>query len=331
MARPIVLCTLPLHAAGVALLDPVAEVRLASDTGAPAIYEAIGEADLLLVRSQLPADLFERPNRLLGVIRNGTGLDMIPVASATAHGIPVANVPGANVQTVAEYCVAGMLAMTRKLAAMDRDLREHGWNQARIHTDRSADLHGKTIGIVGLGAIGLRLAEICHLAFGMRVLGYQPRARARPDFVASVPLDDLLAHSDFVSLNCPLNEETRHLLDERRLNLMKPGAILVNAARGAVVEEAALAAALAAGRIGGAVLDVFSQQPLPRDSAFLALDKVLLTPHAAGLTPEAFEAMSLGAARQMLQILVGEMPRHIVNPEVWEGSAARRRQAHVRA
>ena len=326
MTRPVVLCTLPLHRAGVALLEPVADVRLTRDTGAQALYEALGGADLLLVRSQLPPDLFDRPNHLLGVVRNGTGLDLIPVASATAHGIPVANVPGANVQTVAEYCVAAMLAFARKLATMNRDLRAHGWNEARRHTDGASDLHGKTIGIVGLGAIGLRLATICHLAFGMRVLGYQPRPRAKPDYVESVPLDDLLARADYVSLNCPLTAETRHLLDARRLALMKRSAVLINAARGAIADEAALARALAAGSLGGAAIDVFSQQPLPRDNAFLGLDNVLLTPHAAGLTPESFEQMSVGAARQMLQLLAGEKPEHLVNSEVWERCAARLRK-----
>ena len=325
MTLPVVLCTLPLHPAGAALLTPHAEIRLAPDTSAATICAAVGDADLLLVRTQLPPDLFERPNRLLGVVRNGTGLDLIPVASATQHCIPVANVPGANVQTVAEYCIAAMLAFSRKLEVMSRDLRTQGWNRARSHTEHSSDLAGKTIGIVGLGAIGLRLAAICHLAFNMKVLGYQPRPHPAPDYVSQVSLDDLLAGSDFVSLNCPLTAETRHLLDARRLGRMKPGAILINAARGAIVDETALAAALAGGRLRGAAIDVFSQQPLPRDSAFLGLDNVILTPHAAGLTPEAFEQMSVGAARQMLQLLAGEKPTHMVNPEIWERSAAHRR------
>ena len=325
MTLPVVLCTLPLHAAGAALLAAHAEIRLVPDNSAATIYAAIGDADLLLVRTQLPPDLFERPNRLLGVVRNGTGLDLIPVASATAHCIPVANVPGANVQTVAEYCVAAMLAFNRKLEVMSRDLRTQGWNQARSHTEHSNDLAGKTIGIVGLGAIGLRLAAICHLAFNMKVLGYQPRPHAAPDYIDRLALDALLAGSDFVSLNCPLSAETRHLLDARRLGLMKPGAVLINAARGAIVDETALAAALAGGRLRGAAIDVFSQQPLSRDSPFLGLDNAILTPHVAGLTPEAFEQMSVGAARQMLQLLAGEKPTYMVNPEIWERSAARRR------
>ena len=322
--KPLVLCTLPLHAAGLKLLEGVAEVVVAPDTRAETLYAMIGKADILLVRSQLPADLFDRPNQLIGVIRNGTGLDLIPVGAATQHGIPVANVPGANVQTVAEYCVAAMLAMTRKIETMHGALREQGWGEARVHTERTADLHGKTVGIVGLGDIGTKLAAICHLGFGMRVLAYQPRPKPKADYVETMPLDALLAQSDFVSLNCPLTPETRHLLDARRIGLMRESAVLINAARGPIADEAALADALSGHRLGGAVIDVFSQQPLPRDSAFLGLDNMLLTPHAAGLTPESFAAMSTGAARQMLQLFANQRPTHLVNPEVWDGFLARR-------
>ena len=324
MNQPVVLCTLPLHAAGLKLLEGVADVVVAPDPRAETLYGLIGTADILLVRSQLPADLFDRPNHLIGVIRNGTGLDLIPVESATKHGIPVANVPGANVQTVAEYCVAAMLALTRRIETMHRDLRARGWADARVHTERTAGLHGKTIGIVGLGDIGSKLAAICHLGFGMRVLAYQPRPKPKADYIETIPLDEVLAQSDFVSLNCPLTAETRHLLDARRIALMKNTAMLINAARGPIADEAALAQALRTHRLGGAVIDVFSQQPLPRDSAFLGLDNVLLTPHAAGLTPESFAAMSTGAAKQMLQLFASQRPAHLVNPEVWERFIARR-------
>ena len=324
MTKPVVLCTLPLHAAGLKLLEGIADVVVAPDTRAETLYGLIGTADILLVRSQLPADLFDRPNHLTGVIRNGTGLDLIPVESATQHGIPVANVPGANVQTVAEYCVAGMLALTRRLETMHFDLRTRGWNQARAFSEHAAGLHGKTIGIIGLGDIGAKLAAICHLGFGMRVLAYQPRPKPQADYVESMSVDALLAQSDFVSLNCPLTPATRNLLDARRIGLMKPAAILINAARGPIADEAALAEALRTHKIGGAVIDVYSQQPLPRDSAFLTLDNVVLTPHAAGLTPESFAAMSTGAAKQMLQLFRNERPAHLVNPEVWERFIARR-------
>lgn len=324
MSKRLVLCTLPLHPAAVALLQDAADVIVAPDSKADTLKRMVGDADILLVRSQLPPDIFDAPNRLLGVIRNGTGLDLIPVASATAHGIPVANVPGANVQAVAEYCVGAMLLLSRKLDVMNRDLRTRGWNESRAHTSDTQELGGKTMGIVGLGNIGKRIATICKHAFGMRVLGYQPRREGIPDYVEAVEIDELFRRSDVVSFNCPLTPQTRHLLDERRLGLMKPTALVINAARGAVIDEDALARALAEKRIGGAAIDVFSEQPLPRDSAFFGLDNVILTPHAAALTPESFEQMSVGSARQMLQIFAGERPQYLVNPEVWDAYMQRR-------
>lgn len=318
MARPTILTTLPMDPAGNRLLEPVADIVVAPDPGGETLKRLIGDADVLVVRTHLPADLLDRPHKLRGIVRHGTGLDMIPVEAATAQGIPVANVPGANADAVAEYCVAALLALARQLPAMDRDLRAQGWNEARKLSERTIELRGRTLGIVGLGAIGRRLAEICHHGFAMRVLGHQRRMDALPDFVAAAELDRLFAESDFVSLNCPLTPDTKHLLDERRLRLMRPHAVIVNASRGAVIDEAALARALAERRIAGAAIDVYSEQPLPREHPFLGLPNVLLTPHAAGLTQEASRRMSEGTAREVLRLLAGERPVNLVNPQVWK-------------
>lgn len=317
MALPKVLCTLAMDPAGAALLAGRAEIVVAPDPSAETMRRAVGDADVLVVRTQLPPDLLERPHRLLGIVRHGTGLDLIPVEAATAQNVPVANVPGVNAASVAEYCMGALLALARRLPAMDRDLRASGWSAARAHAGATLECAGRTLGIVGLGAIGTRLAEIAHRGFGMRVLGHQRRREALPSFVAYAEPDALFAQSDFVSLNCPLTPETRNLLDARRLGLMKPHAIVVNAARGAVIDEAALARALAAGRLGGAAIDVFSEQPLAREHPFLGLSNVLLTPHAAGLTQEASRRMGEGAAREVLRLLAGERPQNFVNPQVW--------------
>jgi D-3-phosphoglycerate dehydrogenase len=321
-----ILCTLPMDPAGIALLEAVADFAVAPDPSAEALYQTIGDADLLLVRTQLPADLFDRPNRLLGVVRNGTGLDLIPVESATAHGIPVANVPGANTQAVVEYCLAGFLAFARGLEHINGAMRAGGWSAARARASGSSELFGKTVGIVGVGAIGSALARACKEGFGMRVVGYQRNPGNMPAFVEPVPLDTLFETSDYVSLNCPLTPETKHLVNADRLRRMKPDAVLVNAARGAVVDEAALAAALRERRIRGAAVDVFSQQPLPQDHPLLGIDNAILTPHAASLTQESLGKMSKGAARRMLQIISGERPDNLVNPEVWERYQIRRRE-----
>lgn len=318
MKKVTVLCTLPMDPAGAAMLASVADVVSAPDQSAESLYKTIGQGDILVVRSQLPADLFDRPNHLIGVVRHGTGLDLIPVASATAHGIPVANVPGVNSQAVVEYCVASFLALARRFDRMDQTLRGDGWEKARAFTNAATELSGKTVGIVGLGAIGASLARVCKQGFGMRVMGYQRNAANMPSFVESVDLDTLFAESDFISLNCPLTDATRHLVNAARLRSMKPDAVIVNASRGPVIDEAALAQALREHRIRGAAIDVFAEQPLPAGHPFLALDNIILTPHAAALTRESSQKMGVGTARQILQLLRGERPEFLVNPEVWE-------------
>lgn len=314
---PTVLCTLPMDPAGDALLAGVARIVVAPDTQADTFRRMVGDADYLLVRNHLPADLLDRPHRLKGIVRNGVGLDMIPVEAATAQSIPVANVPGANAQAVAEYCAGAMLELARRFGAFDNRLRAEGWPVARALSTSTFELSGRTLGIVGVGNVGQRLAHIAHFGFGMKVLGYQPHEAGLPTHVRGMPLDELLAASDFVSLHCPLTAATRHLMDERRLALMKPSAYLLNAARGEVADEAALAQALRSRAIAGAAVDVYAEQPLRPGHPFLSLDNILLTPHVAALTEESSRAMSTGAALQILQLIAGQRPTHLVNPETW--------------
>ncbi len=320
MTRPKVLCTQGLDPAGAQLLAPIADLIMPPDGSAATLKRMIGDADVLIVRTQLPPDLFDTPHRLLGVVRHGTGVDLIPMQAATAQALPVANVPGTNIDTVAEYCIGGVLALTRQFVPMHTGLFNKGWSEGRRYAGQTTDLVGRTIGIIGAGAIGIRLAEICHHGFRMRALGYRRNSAALPAFIESADIDSLLARSDIVSLNCPLTAETRHLIDARRIGLMKSNAILVNAARGAVTDELALAAALRERRIAGAVIDVFEEQPLRRDHPFLALDNVLLTPHSAGLTIEATRRTSIGAAEEALRMLRGERPLNLVNAEIWAQS-----------
>ena len=323
MSRPVVLCTLPMDAAGAALLEPVANVVVAPDTRPETLACLVGQADFLVVRTFLPADLLARPHHLRAIVRHGTGLDMIPMEAATRQGIPVANVPGANAQAVAEYVVGSFFDLARRFGELNAALRTQGWAGARPLSAHTCELSGKTVGIVGLGDIGKRIARTCSLGLGMQVLAYQPDASRFPEFVKSVPLNTLLAQSDFVTLNCPLTASTKHLIDSNRLALMKPTAFLVNAARGEVVDEAALVQALRERTIAGAALDVYATQPLSSDHALLALDNVLLTPHIAALTRESSSRMSVGTAKQILQLMNGERPTHLVNPEVWEAWSCR--------
>jgi D-3-phosphoglycerate dehydrogenase len=237
----------------------------------------------------------------------------------------VSNVPGVNAQAVAEYCAAQFLLQGRRIGRMDGMLRREGWAAARALADDVCELHGKTVGIVGVGHIGARVAAICHHGLGMRVLGYQRRLEQLPAIVEAAALDRIFTDSDFIALCCPLTPETRHLADARRIGLMKPTAVLVNVARGPVVDQAALVAALRERRIGGAGLDVFEQQPLAPGDPLFELDNVVLTPHLAGLSVESTRRMSVIAAEDALRILAGDKPVNFFNPEVWPAAQKRRK------
>lgn len=311
--RPTILLTNPIHPDGTALLAPHARLVTAPDVDANTLRRLVGEADGLIVRAKLPDDIFDHAARLRGVVRHGVGLDFIPVAAATARGIPVANLPGSNTNAVAEYCLAALLTLRRPLHALDARLRTEGWAAARALTDGFAEIGGGTLGVVGVGAIGRRVAAMARLGFGMRVLGAS-RTGAMPEGVEAAPLDHLFAESDAVLLACALTEETRGLVGERLIARMKPSSVLVNVARGAVVDTPALVRALRAGAIAGAALDVFDLQPLPADDPLLSCPNLLLTPHAASLTATSTRAMSVGAAEEMLRLLRGERPLNLINP-----------------
>ncbi len=327
--KPIVLLTAHMDAAGVALLQPHAEVRLASAVDHATLRREAASAAVMVVRAYLPADIFEHTPRLLACVRQGAGVDMIPLEAATAHGVIVSNVPGINAQAVAEYCVAQFLWLGRRIGRIDGMLRREGWATARALGGEVCELRGKTVGIVGVGHIGARIAAICHLGLGMRVLGYRRRLDELPAIVEAAALDRIFADSDFIALCCPLTPESRHLADARRIGLMKPTAVLVNVARGAVVDQAALVAALRERRIGGAGLDVFEEQPLMPGDPLFGLDNAVLTPQLAGMSVESERRMSVIAAEDTLRILAGEKPVNFFNPEVWP--AAQQRRAGMRA
>ncbi len=318
-ARPRVLLTGPMDAAGERLVAEVADVVLAPDARPDTLRRLIADADVLVVRSALPADLLDHAPRLIGIVRQGVGVDMIPMAAANARRLPVANVPGSNRHAVAEHAMASLSLLRRRTLALDARLRAAGWDASRALADGAAELHDAVLGIVGVGEIGTRIAEIAHHGYGMRVLGHQRRLAALPSFVEGVALDDLLARSDAVVLACPLTEATRGLLDTRRLALLPRHAVLVNVARGAVLDEAALVEALRSGQLAGAALDVFTTQPLPAGHPLQALDNVLLTPHAAGLTQQSMHRMGVGAAEEVRRLLAGQRPLNLVNREALDG------------
>lgn len=318
----LVALTDPIDPAGEAILRQAGHaVELAGEGGLDAL---LARADAVIVRRKLPDDLSTRAPRLLGAIRQGVGVDMIPVEDCTAQGVLVANVPGANADSVAEFAIAQMLAIARRVAAMHDLLLREGWSTARAQSATASELRGRTLGIVGVGAIGQRLAEIAAQGFRMRVLGHRRNAAGLPGHIRYASLEMLFTESDYIVLACPLTEATRGLVSAALIARMKPEAWLLNVARGPVVDEAALLTALRERRIGGAALDVYDVQPLPVEHPFRQLPNVLLTPHTAGLSREAVTRMSTGAAEETVRILRGEKPRNFVNPEAWEAALRRR-------
>lgn len=266
-------------------------------------------ADALIVRNQTRVDaaLIEASPSLKAIGRLGVGLDNIDLEAARARNVPIVFARNANAVSVAEYVVAAMLECSRSLSTANRDVRAGNWDRRRF---TGSELHGKTLGLVGMGEIAGRVARRAT-AFGVRVVGQDPFV-APYDYpvvetgIESIELDELLRVSDFVSLHVPLNEYTRGLFSLRVFEKMKPGAWLINTSRGGVVHEGDLAEALNEGLLGGAVLDVLEEEPPPADHPLLRNDRVLLTPHVAGLTQEAQVRTSVLVARETLKVLRSE-------------------------
>lgn len=314
---PLVLLTNPIDPAGEAILKPHARLLVAPDTSPATLNRLAGDAHGIIVRVHLPADIIDHAPQLVAIARHGAGLDMIPVAAATARRIPVSYVPGANAAAVAEYCFAAMLALRRRLVTADAVLRNDGWAAARAVSAGAGELGGKSLGIIGFGQIGRRVAAI-GAGFGMKVLTATRRPDALPEAVTPLSMEALFEQSDMIVLCCPLTPETRGIVNAALLARVKSGAILVNVSRGAVVVEAALIEALGNGRLAGAALDVFDTQPLPADHPYFARSNLLLTPHLAGLTDESMKEMSLRSAADMVSMLRGERPTCLANPEIYQ-------------
>ena len=316
---PRVLLTDPIDASGEELLRARgAEVVRAPEGSSATVKRLAAEADGIIIRSKLPDDIFEAAPRVRAVTIHGTGIDLVPLASANARGVLVANLPGSNAQSVAEYCVLAMLMLARNIAAINAAMHTRPWDEARRLAAPAREITGLTVGVVGVGEIGRRVAQICARGFGMRVLGNQRRLDRLPPEAQGADLDDLVAQSDFIVIACPLNPQTHHLFDAARLGAMKSSAWLINVGRGPVIDEQALVAALRERRIAGAMLDVYEHYRIEAGHPLLALDNVLLTPHLAGSTRESRARASVRAADETLRMLAGERPRNLVNPEAWD-------------
>jgi D-3-phosphoglycerate dehydrogenase len=289
------------------------------------LARAIATADAVIVRSatKIPREALAYADRLKVIGRAGVGVDTIDVNAATERGIAVLNAPAGNTVSAAELTFALLLARVRRIAAADRSMRAGKWERSAF---AGTELYGKTLGLVGAGRIGGEVAKRA-LAFGMQVLVYDPyltEERAEALGVQLVSLDDLLSRSDFISLHVPLTEATTGLIGAEQIARMKKTAILVNAARGEVIDEDALVAALREGRIAGAALDVYATEPLPADHPLRSLDNVILTPHLGASTAEAQANVALEIAEAVRAALVDGDYSRAVNAPAIGGEAARR-------
>jgi glyoxylate reductase len=321
--RPRVFVTRRLVGEGVQRLAGEVEVALwpEDDPPPPAVLASEAqrsEGILTNIADRVDAGLIEGAAGLRIVSQMAVGYDNIDVAAATRRGVLVTNTPGVLTEATADMAFALLLAQSRRLPEGERAMRRGEWGEWKPWFLLGRDLTGKTLGIVGLGAIGQAVARRA-LGFGMRVI-YTSRQR-KPEAEASLgiawrELPQLLAESDCVSLHVALNAETRGMIGSAELASMKPDSVLINTARGGVVDQAALVQALRERRIGGAGLDVFETEPLPRDHALLSLDNVVVAPHLGSATVETRTRMSDLAVDNLLAFFRGETSPCPVNPEV---------------
>lgn len=322
MAKKLVLCAQAPNELARKLLEEQVQLQVASSPD-PAVValEIKGMHGLFVRLSKVTAEVIAAGDKLEVIGRTGVGLDNIDVAAATAHGVPVVYTPDANTISVAEHVVGAAAMLARNYGYVDQQVRAGNW---AVRDSYVNELTGRTFGFVGVGRIGSLAAQKCRGAFDATILAYDPylsaeRAKALGiDLVGS--LEELLRNSDVVSIHVPLTKETTGLIGARELALMKPTAYLINAARGSIVDEEALAEALKKGVIAGAALDVFAKEPAPKDHPLYSIPNCLLTPHNAALTHEAMDRVIRTMVAGMLAVLNGETPNNVANPEAFKRS-----------
>jgi len=305
----------PMHQAGIDVLRSVGEVRMASSTDENTIISEIGDIDGVVVRAKggVTRRILEHAPKLRVVGRHGTGVDNIDLDAATELGVQVVKTPEATTEAVAEHALGLMLALSKRILLGDRAIRS-GHFDAR-YTLGGREMHGRTLGIVGFGRIGRRLAQMCHYGLNMSILYYDvlPAPKLESQLGARrLELHDLLESADYISVHVPLVPQTRGLIGEAEFSLMRPDVMFFNTSRGPVVDEGALYKALVEEKIAGAGIDVYEQEPTPLDNPLLKLDNVVVTPHIAAHTEEAMRKMSL-VAEDIVKVLQGRQPRYPVN------------------
>ncbi len=317
--KPLVVVGGPIHADGIAQLETEARVTVVDQaTEAQMIDVAKDAAGILFILKPLCSrSLMAACPSLRVVGRHGVGLDTVDLSAATDLGITVVHAPGSNSDSVAEHAMMLILGAVKNVVVMDRLTRKADWSEARWRGN--FEVRGKTLGIIGVGNIGRRVARMAA-AFGMRVIGYDPylpavelTARGAEPMTS---LSALLGQADVITCHTPHTPETHHMIDSTAVTRMKHGVVFVNTSRGKVQEEAALLAGLRSGKIARAGLDVFEEEPVSSDSELLHQDNVIVTSHLAGVTGESMRAMALQVTAEMLRVLRGERPHVAANPDV---------------
>jgi D-3-phosphoglycerate dehydrogenase len=300
-------------------LSELAQVTTTERTDEAGLAEAARDADLILTcYINITAKVIESAGNLKAIVKYGVGTDNIDIAAASRRGVMVVNCPDYGTESVADHAFALMIALARRIPEIDRAMRQHAWIWPAPEWF-GVDIAGKILGLVGLGRIGRAMARRAK-GFGMKVLVADPyidRKVAASLGIALIGLDELLSRADFVSIHCVRTPETRGLIGEKAIARMKRTAYLIDVARGAIVDEDALIRALDAKRIAGCALDVFAEEPLGVDYPLLGRDNVILTPHFAWYTKEAFERCERDTFARIRDILEGRRPKNLKNAEAF--------------
>ncbi len=320
--RHVVLLPEPIEEEARGLLEKAGlEVVQSPDPKPETVKPLMARAEAVVLRTgiRMSADLIEAGDRLGAISRTGAGFDNVDVAAATRRGVIVTSSIGANTHTVAEHTLALILAAAKALPALDRETRAGNWKARHSYLPR--DLRGSVLGAIGFGRIGQEVAKACADVLGMTVIAHdaylpEPAKKAHSGWVTFCGLEELLARADVVTIHVPLTPDTKGLLDAGRIAGMKRGAIVVNTSRGGIIDEKALADALADGRLGGAGIDVFAKEPPAADNPLLSAPRAILTPHAAALTRECTVRMAVLAAERVIAQFDGKVPDNVANPEV---------------
>jgi D-3-phosphoglycerate dehydrogenase len=307
--------------------DPLALLKAKTETiHSTSLADLSGVAAVILGVDPMADGAFmdQAGDSLKVIARHGIGVDNVDLPAATKRGILVVNTPDAPTESTAEHAVALLLALAKQVVAGDRNLR--GMAGIPHHQLQGTEIRGRVLGVVGFGRIGRRVAEICRQGLQMRVIAFDPYINQSQTTAMGVAAADslemLLEQADFVTLHPAFTPETQHLIGPPEFQRMKPTAFLINVSRGPVVDEVALIDALEAGQLAGAAMDVFDPEPPSPDNPLFRMSNVVATPHISSFTDLGREAMSQGAVDQVLQVLQGDRPPFLVNPEAWPGRAA---------